>query len=223
MGRRSTTKPVDEKVVVEQPNSDNTIDVLMKQIQELQKQLELMKEQQKNQPVIVEQKQEKDIRIDGREYIKVMSLSNIPLNLSTEPRGGGRLFQFAKFGEVIRIMYDDLVKIIYNHRNFLQQGRFYIMNPDIVRLHGYEDDYLNILTKEKIEAVLNNGKNALDFYKSANDTQKNIIHEILIRKVRDDLTSVDTNLIVAIKQISEVDIIAEAEKIKKSVLSGQLA
>jgi hypothetical protein len=228
MGRRpkqaiEQVATVNETTVSESLTSENKMmEMLMKQVEDLQKQLLSMQSKQ-SQPKVETKMEERPLpetkteKIDAREYIKVMSLSNIPLNLTTEPLGRGRLFQFEKFGDTKRIMYDDLIKIVYNHPTFTQSGRFLIMNPDVVKEIGYEEEYAKILTKEKIEAILNNKQDAIDLYKSANAVQKKIIHEILIRKVRDDLTSVDTGLIVAIKRASNIDIIAEAELIKKSV------
>jgi hypothetical protein len=227
MGRKPKVTDVQNEVE-EQSNSAevNMVELLMKQVQELQKQLESMNADRINPPVqrktekqIEEPKEE--VRIDGREYIKVMSLSNIPLNLTTEPRGAGRLFQFEKFGEIKRIMYDDLVKVIYNHSNFMKSGRFFIMNRDVIRTHGYEEDYENILSKEKIEMILENKQNAIDLYNSTNDTQKKIIHELLTRKFRDNPSSVDMTLIMTIKKISDFDIIVEAESIKRSFIGQQ--
>jgi predicted Zn-ribbon and HTH transcriptional regulator len=231
MGRKP--KQLTEQVNVVDDNKTNTneepnvIDLLTKQLQDLQEQLKILKDNQnqsQKQTIIqpkVEQQFEPETtyaRIDGRERIQVMSLSNIPLNLTTEPMGRGRIFQFAKFGEIKIIKYDDVVNIVYNHPNFTKEGRFLIMNPAVVRELGYEEDYSKILNKEKIETILENGQNALDLYKSTNEVQRKTIHEFLIRKVRDNLASVDTSLIMAIKQISNIDIIAEAEKIKVSVL-----
>jgi hypothetical protein len=225
MGRKP--KQLSEQVATNDSNSNNEngmVDVLMRQMAELQKQLLALQGSQNQsqpevQPEVEEQsKPENYEKIDGREYIKIMSLSNIPLNLTTEPMGRGRLFQLLKFGEVKRVMYDDLVKIVYNHPTFTQSGRFIILNSSVVHELGYEEDYVKILDKKKIESILENKQNALDLYRSANEVQKKIIHEFLIRKVRDDLASVDMNLIVQIKQVSNIDIIAESEKIKKSVL-----
>lgn len=208
-----TTEKLNNHVV-----ESDLVGTLMKQVEELQKQLIAIQKKentQNSQPISTPEETPKETKkIDGREYIRVMSLSNIPLNLTTEPMGRGRVFQFAKFGEVKKIMFDDLVKIAYNHPTFLQQGRFLILDPAAVQELGYEDDYAKILTKNKIEAVLENKDGAIDLYKSANEVQKRVIHEFLIRKIRDDLASVDTALIVSIKKTSGIDLIVEAENIK---------
>jgi hypothetical protein len=202
---------------------ESMVEILTRQLLEMQKQLELLKTNQNNQAIQKEsvpeiEEPKKTVKIDGREYINIMSLSNIPLNLTTEPMGRGRLFQFTKFGDVKRIMYDDLIKVVYNHPTFTQMGRFLIMNADVVNELGYKEDYAKILTKEKIELILENKQGAIDLYKSANEVQKKIVHEFLIRKVRDDMSSVDMGLIMSIKRISNIDIMVEAENIKKSVL-----
>jgi FtsZ-binding cell division protein ZapB len=223
MARRSNKTKAENEVSEQKMdkvgNEADTIQMLTKQVEELQKQLQMLQVEQKgahrtkkSAPDVEES--EGYIDINGREYIKVMSLSNIPLNLTTEAKGQGRLFQFLHFGEQQRIMYEDLIKIMYNHRNFTESGRYIILDRRVVRTHGLDDAYTKILTKEKIETILENKQGAVDLYKSANDVQKKIIQEILVKRIKDHPASVDMNLVMHIRQISGIDLVTAAETSK---------
>jgi hypothetical protein len=136
-----------------------------------------------------------EIKISGDDYIKVMSLCPHVLNLTTEQKGRGKLFMFKSFGEVKRILYSDLVKIIENHNNFLHDGLFIILNNKVVRRHGLDEVYAKILTKEKINAILNGEQSdAVNLFKSTNLNQQKIIIDIIVAKLVDGLY-LDLNLI----------------------------
>jgi hypothetical protein len=204
---------------------NNQINSLMEQIKLLQEQINLMKESKGNlaDARSYETKEEPQIEfveINGKEYIGVMSINPVPLILSTQPRGGGKVFNFSKFGEVKRIMYDDVVAVIENHPTFAEQGRFYILDNRVIRYHGLDEAYNKILTKEQIEKILNNNGNALDLYNAANDAQKKIIVEFLVKTLRDNPDSVDLNLVDKISRISGVKIQERAEESRQMKLEN---
>src|SRR5512137_2575663 len=90
------------------------------------------------------------------DYVPVISLLPYRLNLATKEGGQGDIKKFTKFGEVKNILYKDLVDIIEINRSFMEAGYFYILDPVVIRQHGLDDTYSKILTKEKIEDILNN-------------------------------------------------------------------
>lgn len=136
-----------------------------------------------------------EIKISGDDYIKVMSLCPHVLNLTTEQKGRGKLFMFKSFGEVKRILYSDVVKIMENHSNFLHDGLFIILNNKVVRRHGLDEVYQKILTKEKINAILDGEQSdAVNLFKSTNPNQQKIIIDIIVAKLVDGLY-LDLNLI----------------------------
>ena len=153
------------------------------------------------------------IRIMQEEYIKVMSLCPMELNLSTEGNGKGKKFKFDKFGDVKRILYSDLVNIMENNSHFLNYGFFYILDSKVIRKHGLDETYEKILTKEKIERIVNNSVDAVDLFKSANEKQREFIQDMLIARVRDDI-DVDLNMVDRISRIAGINIAERGEESK---------
>lgn len=149
------------------------------------------------------------------EYVSVMSLLPYNLNLATQEGGQGAVKKFTKFGEVKRILYKDLVEILEVHRNFVEAGYFYIMNPQLIRYHGLDDVYEKILTKEKIEEIISTESDAaVDLYSSTNEKQQEIIVQLLIDKILLEPQNVNLNFIDKISRLSKVDIYKRAEEIK---------
>jgi len=168
------------------------------------------------------QKQEDNTGIALDAYIEVMSLVPFKLNLSTEKRGRGRQFSFTRYGEVKRILYNDLASIFENYRTFMEQGYFYILNQKVVRKHGMDDMYEHILPKEKIDEILNfNDRTAVKFYKIAGDVQRDIIDGMLVKIVKEQLqdekttSKVDFNVISQISKIGGRDILTLANDLKQ--------
>ena len=112
-----------------------------------------------------------------------------------------RPFRFKNFGEVKRIMYSDLVRIMENHANFLENGYFVILNKNVVRKHGLNDVYSKILTKEKIDRILEgNQTDAVNLFSTANNKQQEVIvKHIIDRGVKG--FSVDLNLLDRLSRI----------------------
>ena len=149
-------------------------------------------------------------------YIEVMSLVPFKLNLSTERLGKGRQFSFSRYGEIKRILYNDLASIFENYRTFMEQGYFYILNPKVVRKHGLDDIYEKILTKENIDNILTfDPKSAVKLYESASESQREIIDGMLIKIVKDnEISDVDFNVISQVSKIGGSDILKIAQEMK---------
>lgn len=161
-----------------------------------------------------------NVKIPLDEYIPVMSLIPFRLNLSTKELGTGNIKRFTKFGEIKNILYKDLVEIMEVHSNFLQAGYFYILNPAVIRQHGLDEVYSKILTKEKIEEILDTSSdNCVNLYKSANKEQQEIIMRLLINRINDNPGSVNLNVIDRISRESGIDIAKKAAD-SKAVLEA---
>src|SRR5258706_14527652 len=153
------------------------------------------------------------IRLD--EYIEVMSLFSGKLNLSTEKLGRARSFSFSNFGEIKRILYNELASIFENYRSFMEQGYFYILNERVIRKHGLEDIYDKILTKEMMLKVINREpKSAVKLYESAPNAQRDIIDGMIVAALRDDKPEMDLNIIAKISKLADKDLIKLAEESK---------
>ena len=138
------------------------------------------------------QEQEENTGIPLDAYIEVMSLVPFKLNLSTQKLGKGRQFSFTRYGEIKRILYNDLASIFENYRSFMEQGYFYILNPKVIRKHGLDDMYEGILSKEDIDKILSfNLKSAVPLYRKACVIQREIIDGMLVKIVKDQDVSED--------------------------------
>jgi len=161
------------------------------------------------------QYQEVDDDIKSDKLIRVMSLCNHQLNLSTSNEKGARHWTFNRFGEVKQIPYNMLLQIIENHPTFTESGIYYIMNKDVVRKHGLLEFYDNILTKEKMDDIINaNDREAVEVYKTANKRQKEIINTMIVEKVRDG-EEIDLNIVYAIGRAGGIDLVAKADEAKQ--------
>jgi len=154
-----------------------------------------------------------EIRPDA--YIKVVSLYPGWLNLSTKASGKGKAFLFKSFGETKRILYSDLVEILEVYRHFLEKGYFYIMNRNVIRKNGLDDVCKSVLTHQNIEMILmgKNDDNIVSLFKSANESQREVITDMLISKMLAN-EEVDLNLIDKLTRISGIKIIEKYENSK---------
>lgn len=135
-----------EQVTKERDELSDIIKQMQKQMIEMQKQIE----NNKAQPIVVEQ-----TKVVSRKA-KVISLIQNFLILSTEEMGGGRVFKFPKYGDSNTIKLDDLDKIlsIPLYRAQAEKGIFYICDSDIVDELGLTEEYENMNTKEIIDSIL---------------------------------------------------------------------
>lgn len=216
-GRKSQSAESSSDVV--NSNSNELIAQLMKQIEELKSQ---MQNQAKN--MSDEDDDFNKEKINQDDYIKVISLTNYQLNLNTNRNANGKIYSFYKFGEVKRIVYSDVVKIIDENRNFLESGYFYLMDQRCIRKHGLLDIYKDLLTKESIEKIIEGKSNdVVSLFKSANQSQQSLVVDLLVEKLARDPDSVDLNLIDKISRASGIKIQEEAEKARdfNKFLSGE--
>lgn len=175
---------------------------LMKRLEELEKENELLKNNESSTA----------IRLD--EYIEVLSLYPGKLTLSTEPLGRGRPFSFSGFGETKRILYNDLASILENYRSFLEGGLFYILDKRVIQKHGLHDTYEKILSKDMILKVIGcDPKVAVKFYKSTTDQQREIIEGMLVQELKNG--NPDLNIIAQISKLANKDLIQIAEEAKQ--------
>ena len=195
---------------------ENGVLELQKKVAELTRQLEAMLS---NKEIAAQNSVDEDdfsnIKIAQDEYIKVVSLCPMQLNLSTQGMGKGKVFRFEKFGEVKRILYSDLVDILEVHSGFVDQGFFYIMDKKVIRKHGLDEVYEKLLTKDQIQKIIDGDqKDSISLFESANDKQREFICDILIEKLQNE-EKLDLNLIDRISRIAKVNIIDKAEEAKK--------
>lgn len=162
---------------------------------------------------LLNQEARDDIRPD--DYIKVISLCPYTLNLATEMYGRGRVYTFKKFGEVKRIRYQDLVDIIELHRNFLEDGFYAILDESVIRRHGLEDQYTQVLTYENMEKILEgNESDAVNFFKNASKKQQEHIALMYVEKINNG-EEVDRNFLDRLSRVIGYSIDEKARNVKE--------
>jgi hypothetical protein len=187
------------------------VDSLKARLAELEEPVTNTEKSEKGQSI-----QAKRSRVLLDDYVPVMSLLPYRLNLSTKEGGQGDIKKFTKFGEVKNILYKDLVDIIEVDRSFMEAGFFYILDPIVIRQHGLDETYSKILTKEKIDEILNNinTEYCIELYNSANSEQQKVIVQLLIEKIKTDPSSVNLYTVDRISRLSKIDISNKAEEEK---------
>jgi hypothetical protein len=156
-----------------------------------------------------------EITVNQTDYIKVMSLLPYSLNLCTRERGQGKVYRFSKLFQVKRVIYSDLIDILEVNRQFLEDGYFIILSPKVVRLNGLDDVQSSILTKEKIEEILNGSDESLAVYSSANKRQQEVIVEMITDKLVNEPNGIDLNLVDRLSRLSGVNISQKAEDLRE--------
>jgi hypothetical protein len=192
-----------------------TVDELKRQLEELNKKLlQVIAVQNKEDSHESGEDDFDNVKIGSDEYIKVMSLYSSLLNLTTQPFGKGKVFSFNGFGIVKRIVYHELVDIMDNHYNFLEKGYFVILDKRVVRKHGLDDIYTNILSKANIDKIIlgENQTDAVNLFKSANEKQQDVICRLLIDK-RVSGEEIDLNLLDRLSREVGYNIYERSEEI----------
>lgn len=151
---KKTTRGRKPKTVVEgketkQENQDEIIKQLMAQIEAQNKMMAELQKKVDSQPTYVVPKENKL----GTEKIKVINLMHNELNLSTEPNGQGRVFNFEKYGDSRLIRFDELADIVSTYPNTMENGFAYICSQEAVEALGLKEEYEKIYTKEMMDRI----------------------------------------------------------------------
>lgn len=216
---RQATKPTQREKDLEAQVAS-----LTKMMQELQKMIGAKEEAPQSVPetpqtlneifsLPTEQVQE---AIPFREYIRVMSLTNHRLSISTEAYGQGTVYNFTNFGQVQSIFYDDLAKIIHNNDRFTREGYFYILDPRVIRIHNLVDDYKKIVDKDTIANILNL---PIEKIRTVMNNSSSHCRKTIASMVLDKLLEggpVDLNKVRVISETSGSDIEEIVKKIKEA-------
>jgi hypothetical protein len=190
---------------------------MMKQLME--NKVEGTIESKKNEVVDDDFIEEVDI-IHPNAYMRVTSLCQGNLYLTTGEYGTGQLMEFSKFGQTRTMTYDTLEKIVNSNRVMAEKGRYYIQSKKAVRQLMLEDVYEDILNVEAIEALVNGKEpNMIEIFKLAKKAQQEQIVDMIIKNVLNG-APVDYNQLNKISDIYGKDIITkikDAEENKKNM------
>ena len=148
----TTPKKVEEKKI-EDNSQDDIIKKLMAQIEEQNKKMAEMQEQIKNQPQVPTIIQQTNNGF-GSKKVKVVNLMHNTLNISTEPKGMGRVYTFKEYGDSRLIKYDDLADIVAAYPRTMESGFAYICDKEVVESLGLAEDYQKLFDKETMDRVV---------------------------------------------------------------------
>ena len=109
-----------------------------------------MKEQMSQQPQVTVVNN--DRRPNAK--LKCINLYHGYLNVSTEPYGQGRVYEFKEYGQVQYIKYDDMLDIISSYPNTIASGLLYIVDKDFCDEQGVYEDMDKIYTKEMLDKLV---------------------------------------------------------------------
>lgn len=199
-------------------------DAMAEMIKQMQEQMKAMQEQienSRNSPVVIKQ----EAGLGGRK-IKCINLMHNPINVSTEPDGGGRGYTFNNYGESRLIKFDDLSDIVASYPNTMENGCVYICNPEVVETFGLTDTYETLYTKEMLdELIYLRRESDVDLFLGMNKAmqESNVVE---IARLLNQNEFMDRNFLARIKKESGYDIekLAEdisAENKKKSDLKDE--
>lgn len=149
--------------------------------------------------------------------VKCINLMRNPLNVSTEPLGRGKMYEFSKYGETKLIKFDDLSDIVASYPNTMGQGLLYIANKDAVEELGLTDEYTDIHPKELLDEIiyLRRDMDVDIFLSLPKDLQESMAVDIA--RLINAKESIDLNRLRKIKDETTIDI----EEIAKTIIAEQ--
>lgn len=153
--------------------------------------------------------------------IRCINLMRNPLNVTTEPFGRGKPFEFAKYGDSKLIKFDELSDIVSAYPNTMEQGLLYIANPDAVVELGLEEEYKNIHTKEMLDELIFLRRDMdVDIFVSMPQALKESTAVEIARLINANET-IDWNRLKKIKDETGIDIdeIAKTMVVEKETLT----
>ena len=210
---KSATAPkkVEEKKI-ENNSQDELIKQLMAQIEEQNKKMAEMQSQINNQakaPTIIQQPNGLNSK-----KVKVVNLMHNTLNISTEPRGMGRVYTFKEYGDVKFIKYDDLIDIVSSYPKTMEGGLAYICDKEVVEALGLTEDYQKLFDKETMDKIVKLAEESdLELFLGMDDK----LQESTARTIAERINAnerVDYNYIRIIKEKTGIDIEAIANDLK---------
>jgi len=182
-------KAVKEEVVEDVKTTTTTAELENKQLRsevDTLKDLvsQLMAQMQNTAPVAVTlESTVDDLDISPNKYVKVMSLRNHVLNLSTEGFGRGKPYKFTKYGQIRNIAYEDVSAIINAEESFHRKGAFIILDDIVVKKNGIEELQAGILTAEEINTLFDMDATEVGkIFGEASEMQKETIVSLLVAR-----------------------------------------
>lgn len=147
--------------------------------------------------------------------IKLISLMNIPINVSTESDGSGITKTFDRYGDSRTVKFDVLSDMVASYPNTFQRGLIYIADEEAVDELGLTDEYKKICSKEILDRISNLvDDDAVDLFCEIDDILKDSIATDIARKIVEG-KKYDLNKIRDIKDRTGFDIESIADTIEE--------
>lgn len=152
--------------------------------------------------------------IPMNKVIKVMSLFSGGLNLKTTNDGTAQVFRFEFIGQILPIIYSDLVKIVSNQRIFFEQGYCMILDKDVVKAHYLEDYYKKFIDGRVINNILEYDVDKIkEIFTNTTPVIQQSIIDMMVQKINNN-EYVDKNKVTALNEVYGNDIFELANKLK---------
>lgn len=209
-------------VEIKQSKVEQELQNTKNELEEIKKMLQTMAVNKndlviKNEVEVQENEYDEYIDIPANKYIKVVSLTNHQLVLTTQLNGQGKPYIFNKFGEVRNIIFSDLQDVVHSQERFAREGKFYIIDKNVIRVLGLELEYDKLLDRKGIESILTfDNETISSIFSSATTAQKEAIVSLLVGKIKMGDGNIDLNKVDVISKIYGKNIIELARPEKEN-------
>ena len=209
-GRPKKTETAVKKT---ETNKDDMLLALSKQVEEMNKKLLELSEENK---ALKENRnfdsEEETEEINADTDIPVISMCVGKLVISTLGNGQGTVYEFSEFGEIQDIPFGDLREIVKNKSYFAKGGAYYIANENAVKKLRLTRDYENIISNKMFETLLaQNASVVVEAYKTAPELQKEQVVSLIEEKIANGV-EIDGNILIKIGKLCGKDFMKEAEE-----------
>ncbi|MCR8641539.1 hypothetical protein NV379_02615 [Paenibacillus sp. N1-5-1-14] len=120
--------------------------------------------------------EEERLDIDPREYIRVVSLTDGGLNLSTNTS----VIRFNDFGTSKSVTFEDIRAIVDNHPLAAKEGAFLIQSEKAVKALYLTEEYERMMNKDQVENII---KFPITEIKNTLDSVGKILKETIISRI----------------------------------------
>ena len=109
---------------------------------------------------------------------------------------------------VMAVMESEAEAILSNMNNAIRNGIVYIADAQFVKEHNLEAVYAHLITDAQLKELLSmNAKHVVDVYKNANDTQKQVIIDMVSEKKLNG-QEIDANILIELGKLCRKDLIS---------------
>ena len=176
------------------PTVDEEKEALKAQLEELKAQMALMAQMMGNKPAQ-----------SAKSNREITFVSMVPGTLVLK---GTTIWKIEGQFNSRSIMESEAEAILSNMNNAVRSGIVYIADAQFVADHNLEAVYAHLITDNQLKELLStNAKNVVEVYKNANDSQKQIIIDMVTEKKLNG-KDVDANILIELGKLCHKDLIS---------------